>query len=779
MRNALATALLATAFASAPALAEHNRIERISTGPSGGNGQFDTCLTSEEPCADFSDDGSRVFFRSTESLTPGDTDTQWDIYVRGAGTTTLVSAGPNGGNGPHPSRLLEASSDGSKAFFNTPESLLAADTDTRQDIYRWQNGTLTLVSVGPAGGNGPHDPVVCGADQHCKVPDPVSDAGDRVTFVTAESLVSADNDSVRDVYQWSPAGVQLVSGGGAAHDARALGKSRDHSHVFFTTQEPLLPGADTDGALYDWTSAGTSLVTNANSAVDGSLVLRVSDDGERVFFTTGDALDPADTDSVSDAYMVEDGVPTLLSTRADGTNGTVSVHLSGIASDGSRAFFQTEDKLTPADQDGDCEHQVWEDGELLYTYYAPCVDIYEGDGSTTTLVSTGPSVIQGNFDAYFQAATPDGAHVYFVTREGLVSGDANGHTDVYERATGVTTQVSVGPSGSGTGAGFDAFYGSNTSNILFVWAVAPDGSRVLFMSGENLVPADKDSLSSWRNGADWYERAGSRTTLLGHPTNDLGEAYVASTPGLEHVLIATSKANDPADADVCPNVVFPTGGCHDLYDVAVGPRQGYARPRGAAPLRLPLVPAARQCTAPNRTHGPPLSFPSCSPPASESPNLTIGVGDGSPALARGEGFVRLDLALGTPGGADESDVLIRFRLLNVMWRSNLTDYTGELETSFGVRLTDSDPGAPAYYPPTTTQDFPFTFTIPCTATASTVDGGTCDAWTSAEAVVPGSVVEGARAIWDLGQLEVTDGGPDGDVDTNDNSIFARQGVFVP
>ena len=36
-----------------------------------------------------------------------------------------------------------------------------------------------------------------------------------------------------------------------------------------------------------------------------------------------------------------------------------------------------------------------------------------------------------------------------------------------------------------------------------------------------------------------------------------------------------------------------------------------------------------------------------------------------------------------------------------------------------------------------------------------------------------------RAIWELGQVRVFDGGPDGDADTADNSLFAVQGVFVP
>ena len=54
---------------------------------------------------------------------------------------------------------------------------------------------------------------------------------------------------------------------------------------------------------------------------------------------------------------------------------------------------------------------------------------------------------------------------------------------------------------------------------------------------------------------------------------------------------------------------------------------GYPRPGGATPLRVPLVPAYQSCSAPNSTHGAPLSFPSCNPPDLESQVLTVGTPD--------------------------------------------------------------------------------------------------------------------------------------------------------
>jgi hypothetical protein len=58
-------------------------------------------------------------------------------------------------------------------------------------------------------------------------------------------------------------------------------------------------------------------------------------------------------------------------------------------------------------------------------------------------------------------------------------------------------------------------------------------------------------------------------------------------------------------------------------------------------------------------------------------------------------------------------------------------------------------------------------------------GATCAVSTSFDAVVPGAIVAGDRAVWELNDLQVYDGGPDGVASTADNSLFAVQGVFVP
>ena len=76
-------------------------------------------------------------------------------------------------------------------------------------------------------------------------------------------------------------------------------------------------------------------------------------------------------------------------------------------------------------------------------------------------------------------------------------------------------------------------------------------------------------------------------------------------------------------------------------------------------------------------------------------------------------------------------------------------------------------------------DTTFSFTIPCAATADTTIGSQCFLDTTADTVLPGIAPENRRAIWQTDQVQVYDGGPDGDADTAPNTLFMVQGVFAP
>jgi hypothetical protein len=76
--------------------------------------------------------------------------------------------------------------------------------------------------------------------------------------------------------------------------------------------------------------------------------------------------------------------------------------------------------------------------------------------------------------------------------------------------------------------------------------------------------------------------------------------------------------------------------------------------------------------------------------------------------------------------------------------------------------------------------FQYGFDIPCTPNPTANLGSDCSISTTADTLVPGTIKEGLRAIWQIGRVRVDDAGPDGGPDTTaDNTVFATQGVFVP
>jgi hypothetical protein len=213
----------------------------------------------------------------------------------------------------------------------------------------------------------------------------------------------------------------------------------------------------------------------------------------------------------------------------------------------------------------------------------------------------------------------------------------------------------------------------------------------------------------------------------------------------------------------------------------------YPRPKGASPMRIYFVPAYKQCTAPNRTHGAPLAFPSCSPPVQASNFLTVGTPDANGAGANSVGFMLLKVKVTSP-----EDLLITSTISDVRCRpataagvcgganaADGADYSGQLQSNATIRITDRDNG-PSRNEAATVQDIPFPVNYFCNNTSDTSLGGECTINTTALAVLPQPYsYDGKRSVVEIGQLEVSDGGPDGNVATADNKVFLRQGIFVP
>lgn len=242
-------------------------------------------------------------------------------------------------------------------------------------------------------------------------------------------------------------------------------------------------------------------------------------------------------------------------------------------------------------------------------------------------------------------------------------------------------------------------------------------------------------------------------------------------------------------------MVFPVAlavGALVMMVVASMASATHPRPKGATPLYASLVPAYNACGAPNRTHGPPLAFPSCNPPVQTSTAVTVGSPDANGAAANSVGFVKLSVIVGAPGPPDDSDVSITSSISDVRCKAGTTacgnantadgaDYTGELQGNATIRISDHwNAVAPGGGPDAATViDIPFPVAGTCAATADMSIGATCSTSTSANTVVPGAVKDAKRAIVEVGQITITDGGPDGLNGTSPNALFGVQGIFIP
>lgn len=520
----------------------------LSTGPTGGNDAVNALFEA------ISEDGSEVFFQTTEPLVAADTDRSNDVYVRkvGAGSPELVTVGEADQNGAADASYVGAVPDGEEVFFVTAESLSSADQDNADDIYERDlaGGETHLVSA-PASG--------CATCEPNAFPfyNGVSAGGQRVFFATSGKLSPADTDSAVDIYARDlPGGpTELISAGNlgcgcgndSSQDAVFAGSSSNGAKVFFETAEPLAAGDTDEGNdVYERAAGSTTLISPgtedkpANVAREsGTFRAAVSTDGSKVFFQTTEAL-LSDSDEANDVYEYSGGIVRLITPNGC-TSGSCGASFDALSPDGSVMAFSSEEKLVPEDEDPNPDI-------YLVTTAGGSPALASGRAS-----SCSSSCGSSEFSAVFSRMSSDGSVVLFSSEEKLspLDGDADSDLFAHDLALEDTELVSA-PGLCPLVGGCDAGFASASS----------DGSKVFFLTAERLDPEDKDSEM------DLYERdrEGGVTRLVSRenekvigPSIPVLSGTNPASPGVSTTPALLGKSD--------PNTtikVYLGAGCHGL-----------------------------------------------------------------------------------------------------------------------------------------------------------------------------------------------------------------------
>jgi hypothetical protein len=426
-------------------------------------------------------------------------------------------------------------------------------------------------------------------------------------------------------------------------------------------------------------------------------------------------------------------------------------------------------------------------------------EIYKmnSDGTGQTNLTTNPAFDQE------PAWSPDGSKIVFVTsRDGndeIYTMNADG-TGASRLTNDADAEQEPAWSPDGTKIAFDKDTGSNRRVYVMnangsgavaltsgggeggpVWS--PDGSKIAFTQlidffnndfdiytmnadGSNKTVIADDPAPNQNEGAvAWSPDGGSIAFVIGNYQGFSGVNFVATAAAVH----GATPSPFAASATAAPDSAAPP----DWQPVV----SNYARPQGATPMRVSLVPAFKSCASPNTSHQGPLSGSSCVPSVQASDWLTVGTPDANGAAAKSSGSVVLSVIVGNPNTM--ADLKITAAVKDVRQKANLADYTGQLELLSSLRITDKRNGPSTFALPGTVIDAAFGMTLGCTGTADTTVGSTCSVTTTADALLANSFKEGKRAIWRFGQMQLFDGGADGVASTHPNTLFETDGVFVP
>lgn len=413
----------------------------------------------------------------------------------------------------------------------------------------------------------------------------------RGLFMSQMRIVPEDENELIDLYEWHPGGVRLVSadssgkavGGAAGIQATSFPEGLPPDFGNFD-QQVAPPGAmSADGSRIFFQHGGEPLDGNAGEAPEG-------DDPE----------DPSPAGILQSVYMREGDEVTLVSPRR-GSGPDRSVWFVGATSNGSLAYLETTQQLTPepkqsgraiyrydvgtdelelvADAPGGVKFLTLSpDGStIVYTQRLTKTLIVERDGVATSLGTLSDSdleVEQGaahpRQDKRMLRVSADGRVVVFAA-SGEFGGFGPGPKQVYRWETGEglarissveggspVSDASIGAYSAGIGKAREELFANHNARTNSGRVMSDDGSRVFFETPEQLVERDVNGATDvyeWHDGEINIVSAGTGGNSFYHGNSADGRTVFITTFDR---LLPESDRNAKRDVYVArPNGGFP------------------------------------------------------------------------------------------------------------------------------------------------------------------------------------------------------------------------------
>jgi hypothetical protein len=454
-------------------------------------------------------------------LAPGDNPAMPNYYRLDTLSDTYVTL--NLGGHPDKSEGFKpggASDDGTRMFFETSDPLTPDAVDgfnssggRYRNLYEWHDGQVRLVSIrlNSAGEEEPSPQGAAFPPNTYPTQNQVSADGSRAVFQDGESKdLFLREDGMRTV-QVSASQRAVPDPGAASLPVDFAGASADGSKVFFQTRRNLTEDATGEGDklyLYDvetetLTNLLAGVLPGEEQRVEGLVAMAaISEDGEYAYFRSNSRFHAGDNQGPGvGIYVWHDGTVKFIASdegsldervgapQEGGSSAQASYSTYRLSPDGRKLSFVSNGRLTSYDN---TDAVPAADG-------SPRMDaevyIYDGIADRLTCVSCNPTgqrptgAPNGGPAAHSTFPKPpsqivqsrqpgvrDDGSIFFNSRDALVPQDVNGKMDVYQWKGHRVRLISSGTDGG------DSFLASSSD----------DGTDVFFQTRERLLASDRD-----------------------------------------------------------------------------------------------------------------------------------------------------------------------------------------------------------------------------------------------------------------------------------------------